>query len=174
MAENQSMQHFVIPCGDASFHLYCSAEDVPPSLSGAADGPGQLLKEAGGNWKNMTGPYRYRVDGPHDATTGQRHIHVYKKNNQLFALNWDGSGHDNSKGTEIPKKVHDYLGNAHPDLSLPKNRIIESIHTGGQILKFSEYVRLRLSDESAMDSLKEAIALLEEFMNRDSGGESHG
>ena len=106
--------------------------------------------------------------------TGQRHLHVYKKNNELFSLNWDGSGHDNSRGSEIPKKVFDHLKTKHPDLTLPDNRIIESISLGRPMVKFSEFIKLRHNDSSAMASLDAAVVLLEEFMNRDDGGQRNG
>lgn len=170
MPSDEAMLHVVIPVDGAWVHLYCSVNELPQSLAEAADDSERLLKESGGNWKEIKGPYRYRIDGPHDATTGQRHIHVYKKNSELFSLNWDGSGHDNSRGSEIPAKVYDHLAAAHPDLPLPPSRIIESISLGRPLLKFSEFVKLRLADEGAMKSLKEAIMLLEQFVNRDQGG----
>lgn len=169
MSDNESMQHYVIPVGNTTVHLYCSVDELPRSLSKATDESERLLKESGGNWKSISGPYRYRIDGPHDATTGHRHIHVYKKNNELFSLNWDGTGHDNSRGTEIPKKVYDHLSSKHPDLPLPDNRIIESINLGRRLIKFSEYFMLRRNDPDAMPSLDAAVALLEEFVNHPNG-----
>lgn len=170
MPDNENMQHYVIPLGDSTVHLYCRDEELPRSLTEATDESERLLKESGGNWKSISGPYRYRIDGPHDSTTGHRHIHVYKKNNELFALNWDGTDHDNSRGAEIPKKVYDHLSSKHPDLPLPDNRIIESISLGRPLFKFSEFVMLRRNDPDAMPSLDAAVALLEEFVNRLDGG----
>ncbi len=170
MPIEDEMQHYVIPTDDTIVHLYCTEDELPESLLEATKESERLLIEARGNWKNISGPYRYRIDGPHDATTGHRHIHVYKKNNELFSLNWDGTGHDNSQGTEIPKKVYDYLSSKHQDLQLPDNRIIESISLGRPILRFSEFVMLRRNDPDAMPSLDAAVALLEEFVNRTTGG----
>jgi hypothetical protein len=170
MKSDELMLHIVIPLDDAVVHLYCTARDLPPSLLEATSSSERLLKESGGNWKAIKGPYHYRIDGPHDPMTGQRHLHVYKKNNELFSLNWDGSGHDNSRGSEIPKKVYDHLKDMHPDLKLPDSRIIESISLGRPLLKFSEFILLRLNDSDAMESLESAVTLLEEFMNRDRGG----
>jgi len=166
MPDNEKIQHYVIPTDDTIVHLYCTEDELPESLQEATKKSERLLIEAHGNWKNIRGPYRYRIDGPHESSTGQRHIHVYKKNNELFALNWDGSGHDNSRGTEIPKKVYDHLSSNHQDLKLPDNRIIESISLRRPLLKFSEFIRLRLSDDNAMQSLEAAVSLLKEFIER--------
>lgn len=165
------MLHFVIPVDDTAVHLYCTASELPESVLAAAERSERLLKESGGNWKDIKGPYRYRIDGPHDPMTGQRHVHVYKNNNELFSLNWNGSGHDNSKGSEIPKKVFDHLKAKHPDLKLPDSRIIESISLGRPMLKFSEFIKLSHSDSNAMTSLDAAVSLLEEYMNRDNRGQ---
>ena len=174
MNADASMLHIVIPLDDTVVHLYCTRSDLPPSMREATDDSERLLKESGGNWKAINGPYRYRIDGPHDPVTGQRHLHVYKKNNELFSLNWDGTGHDNSRGSEIPNKVYDHLKSKHPDLKLPDNRIIESINLGRPILKFSEFILLRRDDANAMESLDAAVALLEEFMNRHDEGRRNG
>lgn len=174
MESDELMLHIVIPLDDAVVHLYCTASNLPPSVLEATDSSERLLKEAGGNWKAINGPYRYRIDGPHDPMTGQRHLHVYKKNNELFSLNWNGSGHDNSKGSEIPKKVFDHLKAKHPDLKLPDSRIIESISLGRPMLKFSEFIKLSHNDSNAMTSLDAAVSLLEEYMNRDNRGQRNG
>lgn len=58
---------------------------------------------------------------------GQDHIHVYMRQNQLFAINFDGTAHDRSHGVEIPNKVYKALASEFPNLKLPSNRVIESI-----------------------------------------------
>ena len=57
---------------------------------------------------------------------GQEHIHVYAKNNQLFALNKDGSAHDASHKTRIPNKVAKAIQDRFPAFVLPPDNFIES------------------------------------------------
>ena len=85
-----------------------------------------LLKEAGKE-QQLAGPYYVRKDQPHvQPPIGQYHLHVYKKQNELFSINWDGSGHDNSKGAVIPNVVYDAIKAKWPNIKLPDGRIIES------------------------------------------------
>lgn len=83
------------------------------------------LKEARHRGHRLTGPYSADLDSPHNVQ-GQKHLHVYFKNNQIFALNADGSAHDKSHGVKIPGKVYKALSDIFPDFSLPDDRIIES------------------------------------------------
>lgn len=164
MDEPTTMQHFVVTADDVDVHVYCQEAELPRTILEAVEADeSRLLKEGAGNWKDLHGPYRYRIDQAHEPSTGQRHIHVYLKNNQLFSLNWDGTCHDGFKGTRIPTKVFDQLSQRHPDLKLPPSKIIESIDIGGKIIKYSDFVKLRIEDASAMQSLNEAIALCTEF-----------
>lgn len=63
---------------------------------------------------------------------GQDHIHVHQRNNQLFALNVDGTAHDNSHGTRIPNRIADGLRRHFPDVTLPPNNFIESVDNNVQ------------------------------------------
>jgi hypothetical protein len=60
-----------------------------------------------------------------NSTVGQEHIHVYAKNNQLFAMNQDGSAHDRSHGTRIPNKVAQAIIQKFEGFKLPHNNFIE-------------------------------------------------
>jgi len=60
----------------------------------------------------------------------QNHLHIYDKNGQLFAINWDGSAHDQSHGATIPKRVYDVLKMKYPDLNLPPDRRIAYVFPG--------------------------------------------
>lgn len=50
----------------------------------------------------------YRLDKGNTNTKTQDHIHVYSKQNQLYAINKDGTPHDGSKA-QIGKKEIDFL-----------------------------------------------------------------
>jgi hypothetical protein len=84
------------------------------------------LKEARHKAIPLGGPYLAYLDSPH-IPQGQKHIHVYHKNNQIFALNIDGSAHDKSHGVKIPGKVGKALSDILPGFKLPNDNIIESL-----------------------------------------------
>jgi len=55
------------------------------------------------------------------------HIHLYFKNNELCAINRDGSGHDGSRGYILPKYAAQAIQNRYPDFNIPNNRVLESL-----------------------------------------------
>jgi hypothetical protein len=57
---------------------------------------------------------------------GQDHLHVFARQNQLFALNRDGSAHDRNHGIQIPNRVADAIRNAYPEFTLPPDSFIEA------------------------------------------------
>ncbi len=84
------------------------------------------LDEARHRGEPLYGPYSVQDHGAH-APPGEDHIHVYCKNNQLFALNkGTGTAHDQSHGTKIPNKLAKALQQKFPDLTLPPNNFIET------------------------------------------------
>ena len=160
------MEHIVINAEDCTIHLYCNAGDIPESIKKILSEPNtKLLKEAGGNWRKAPGPYRCRVDQAHDAATGQRHIHVYKRDDQLLTFNWDGSSHDGTTG-RIPNKVYDYLKSQFPDLGIPDSKVIEAMDLT-KMIKFSQFFALRNQHEDAMEQLNEAIEQASTFRSQD-------
>lgn len=74
---------------------------------------------------SLGGQYSAQIHKAH-SPVGQEHIHVYAKNNQLFAMNVDGSAHDRSHGTKIPNKVAQAIGQKFPKIKLPSNNLIEN------------------------------------------------
>lgn len=84
-----------------------------------------LLTEAQHKGLPLGGQYSVQTHKAH-STVGQDHIHVYAKNNQLFAMNRDGSSHDASHKTQIPNKVAKAIKDKFPEFSLPPNNFIES------------------------------------------------
>jgi hypothetical protein len=69
--------------------------------------------------------YLYRIDPPNGEISkgNQKHIHIYKRKSELFAINVDGSAHDGCHGVQIPKKVIPFLQSK--GFPVPKDRIIE-------------------------------------------------
>jgi hypothetical protein len=86
---------------------------------------GEVLTEAKHRGLPLGGEYSAQLHKAH-SPVGQDHIHVYAKNNQLFALNSDGSAHDASHGTHIPKRVAKAIEGKFPQIMLPANLYIES------------------------------------------------
>lgn len=85
----------------------------------------QEINEAKYKGTPLSGSYSAQSHQAH-SSVGQKHLHVYCKNNQLFSLNKDGSAHDQSHGVRIPNKVASAIEKQFPAFSLPKNNIIES------------------------------------------------
>lgn len=84
-----------------------------------------LLTEAQPKGVPLVGVYSYRKDPPH-IPSGQYHLHLFMKQNQIFAINKDGTAHDRSHGAQIPKKVADALRKEFPDWTIPESGLIES------------------------------------------------
>lgn len=84
-----------------------------------------MLTEAQRKGLPIGGQYSAQLHKAH-TPGGKQHLHVYAKNNQLFALNMDGSAHDASHGTKIPNKVAKGIQNKFPEFTLPPNNVIES------------------------------------------------
>lgn len=72
----------------------------------------------------------YRPDSGDTNTLTQDHAHVFAKpegkGKQLYAVNYDGSGHDGSSGAQISKTHADYFRSIGYDIK-PDN-ILESIN----------------------------------------------
>ena len=81
---------------------------------------------------SLVGPYSYTKHQPHNPT-GEYHLHVYKKNNEIFSINQSGKGHDGYSGTVIPNKVYNALKDQFPTWSWPDNQIIESLVFGADM-----------------------------------------
>lgn len=104
--------------GGVTVHFYFSESE---SLT-------QLLFEARHRGKPLGGPYSASFHKAH-IPAGLDHLHVYVKQNELFAINRDGTAHDRSHGVEIPNRVADAIRDKYPDFTLPANNFIESAPT---------------------------------------------
>jgi len=74
--------------------------------------------------RRQFGQYSLMVHQPH-TTPGQHHIHVLLKNKKLFAINRDGSAHDQSHGYTLPREAREFLRKEFPGWTIPD--ILESI-----------------------------------------------
>jgi|APSaa5957512535_1039671.scaffolds.fasta_scaffold29590_1 hypothetical protein len=79
------------------------------------------------------GPYAAKYHKAH-APTGKDHLQFYKKQNKLFAMNVDGTGHDGSSGIELPNRIAKGINKVFPDVTLPPNNIIEKLKIADRIL----------------------------------------
>ena len=87
------MKSLSLVVDEFTVHLYC--DDLDARI---------FLLEADGRGTPIGGPYSVQYHTAH-TNPGHNHIHVYCKQNQLFALNANGSAHDRSHGITIPNKV---------------------------------------------------------------------
>lgn len=95
-------------------HIFISTDDQSTA-------PINEAKQKGTPLRGIYSTIHHKVPSP-----GKEHIHVYAKNYHLFALNIDGTAHDNSHGIQIPNKVADAIRTNFPSFILPSNNLIES------------------------------------------------
>lgn len=81
----------------------------------------------------LGGQYSAKTHQAH-SSGGYKHIHVYARNKQIFALNKPGTGHDQSHGVKIPNKVAKAIRKQFPDFDLPPGNFIESAPLTVQVL----------------------------------------
>jgi len=93
-------------------HILFSASEAGPLVEGKSKS------------FELGGAYSAQLHQAH-TSVGQTHIHVYAKNNQLFAMNHDGSAHDRSHGSQIPNKVAQAITQKFPGFTLPPDNFIE-------------------------------------------------
>jgi hypothetical protein len=58
--------------------------------------------------------------------SGQAHLHIFAKRNQLAALNMDGTAHDASHGVRLPNRVVAAIQSKFPQFTIPPDGFIES------------------------------------------------
>lgn len=112
------LNYYVFEIDDYSIYLYFFYEEVQKGL--------EPLLEAKNKGVPIGGPYSVFKHKPH-CGSGQKHLHIYKKQNQIFALNQDGSAHDQSHRIQIPNKVAKGITTYFPDINLPDNNFIEAV-----------------------------------------------
>lgn len=112
-----AIEHNILVAGGAVAHLYATSPGIR-----------QRIDEAKQRGQPLTGVYTYRKDKP--PPKGQYHLHIFEKNNELFAINWNGTAHDKNHNKVIPLTVYDALREKFPTLVLPdrNSRVIESVN----------------------------------------------
>ena len=84
------------------------------------------IEEAIHRGEPLWGPYSVVRNTPHSAG-GQHHLHIYMKKKKLFAINKDGTAHDQSHGCSIPSRVAKALRSKFPDYRIPADNYIEGV-----------------------------------------------
>lgn len=87
----------------------------------------QLLTEAK---KLDLGKGRYVYKHSAHTNPGQPHLHFYQNGAQLYALNKDGSAHDQSHGKHMARWAIDAVKNEFPGFSVPPKGLIEALMMG--------------------------------------------
>lgn len=109
---------------------YCEViEGVTVHFIFDAESEASALFEARHKGEPLGGQYSAVLHKAHIAG-GQDHLHIYAKQNRLFALNKDGTAHDRSHGAHIPNRVADAIRTKYPDFVLPPNHFIEAAPSG--------------------------------------------
>ena len=103
----------------------------------------------------------YRQDSANTNTLTQQHSHVFAKprggGKQLYAVNFDGSGHDGSSGTRISDVHADYFRSQ--GYSIPTDNILESL--AATDIESHDYSLLIL-DDTPLSSTERFLSLLNE------------
>jgi hypothetical protein len=86
-----------------------------------------FVNEAKTRGNHLIGNYSYLKHPPH-TSPGDYHLHVYDGNNEIFAINKNGTAHDGYHGVRIPNKVHNALKQKFTNWTFPADKIIESFN----------------------------------------------
>ena len=102
--------------------------------------------------------YGYRIDIPHGEQRpgNQKHMHIYVKNNELLALNIDGTAHDGYHNVEIPKKLITFLKDK--GFTIPPNNLIEYVNTYEQKTLLQESSKNQINDIKQINNFAIIIA----------------
>lgn len=115
----------------------------------------ELLLEAKSKGTPLVGTYSVIKHQPH-TNPGEYHLHVYDGQDQIFAINKSGKGHDGYHGVRIPNKVYQALTQKYKGWAFSPDQIIESVH--------HTYICRPISDLSYREILNE-INVLQQEMN---------
>jgi len=98
--------------GEYTVHLYSNGHGLPALMEGLTT--------------NISKGYSIRKDPPHGGQ-GQTHFHVIRRDNELMAVNMDGTGHDGSSGYTLPGVVANWLQKNVDGINIRQDRVIEMI-----------------------------------------------
>lgn len=104
--------------------------------------------------------HSYRQDSANTNTLTQQHSHVYAKlsgkGKQLYAVNFDGSGHDGSSGHFVPSFHADHFRSL--GYTIPDTNILESIDSDA----LTSYYSILVIDDMQLASSCRLVRLLNE------------
>ncbi|MBW8034741.1 MAG: hypothetical protein FVQ79_03565 [Planctomycetes bacterium] len=83
-----------------------------------------LIEKYAGKHQELPKGYSLRYDVAR-LQNCQDHIHIFRRNNQIGAVNIDGSRHDNSN-FQIPKTVANFVQQNYSDFVIPNGRLVEA------------------------------------------------
>ncbi len=106
--------------GITTFHFYSSAEFLDES-----------------KWVEIGKGNSVRYDSGNTGTKTQDHLHFYCRGKELFAVNRDGTAHDQSHGYRISKQHAGIISNKF-GFSVPDDRVLESCPLASELLLLCE------------------------------------
>lgn len=131
-----------------------------------------LLTEAKTEGTALVGTYSVKKHQPH-VPGCDYHLHVYDVQNQIFAINKNGTAHDGYHGVRIPNKVYKAIQKQYPTWTLPPDKIIECFQftyilnpvgtlTYKEVLNEVDVIRGELNLYDRIEDLKNTEGLLTE------------
>lgn len=111
-------------------------------------GSDAALLEARHSGFPLGGPYSARRDRAH-TPVDDLHLHIFARNNEIAAINRDGTGHDGSSGIRLPARAADGIRRLFPEIHVPASNIIESAPAEFQKLINDSIERLLLEEGGA-------------------------
>ena len=120
------MNKLTVQIDEFTVDIYCDEVDAVIALD-----------EAQRRGIPLGGPYSGLYHTAH-TSPGEDHIHVFMKNNQIFALNKSGTAHDQSHGIRIPNRVVKGIKITFPWIRLPKDNLIENISLADDMVWLTE------------------------------------
>ena len=82
---------------------------------------------------HIGGPYSAKYHKAH-TNPGKDHLLFYNRQNKLFAMNVDGTGHDGSSGTKIPNRIVKGVKQTFPNVKIPDDNIVENMKLPDELL----------------------------------------
>jgi len=130
MPNDVKFKVYGLDIADYTIYIWCDENDniARKSLNEAKD-KGNI---------HLIGTYSINKHKSH-IPNGKPHIHVYNRQNKIFALNSDGTGHDSSHGIQLPRNAADAIRAKLPNYIVPD--IIESISLN-KMVEDSESIRI--------------------------------
>lgn len=117
--KEDKLLYYTLEIDEYFVRIFISKEDIKTQ---------RILNEKRQKGKiDLGGPHSARKD-PACIPISKKHLHILKGMNQIFAINYDGTGHDGSTGYKISNKLADKMRDTFPDIRIPDNNVIESIN----------------------------------------------